>query len=243
MWEFSAGGDRLLGPPPHFYSYLNLNQMVNMQKFLSRTERKTAARLMIKMARTHGVWTDGNRIYRGAELDDLLRKAVHKLVNDVDERREQPHRYTNAMSILRMVHDNPKTHNVPASAPEMLVARARTLIQRVNAPGTMEHFLLVRRLGRKIGTIGRTEFPLPLEKKALGSAIDRAAEVVTTHRIYLDHNELCEAGVRLTRDSDGKLFSPDGGVLSASGESLIGLVRPVRGRITKPAPAPEPELY
>lgn len=216
-----------------------------MQKLLSRTERKTAARLMIKMARTHGVWTDGNRIYRGAELDDLLRKAVNKLVNDVENRRETPHRLANAMSGLRLIRNKPAVHRLPEAVPAMLAARAKSLLGGAisGQPGTLDHFLLARRLARKVGSISRTELLLPLERRALGQAIDRAAVVMTTDRIILDDDEICQAGVRLRRDIDGLLVSPEGGILSTSGEHLIGLMKPVRSKNSTPETVREPEYH
>lgn len=200
---------------------------MSTRKIRTRDERKMAARLMISMARRHGVWTDGQHIYRGDDLKALLKSAVDRLANDVTEKLPPHNKMSNSVQLLGMIAKRPDIHKLPKNIPEMLAFRAARLHQDaiMNVPGAMDHFLLTRRLAKRVGSVLPGQLRLPMEIAKIAGEIDKAKTLLTTEEIMLESGEVCPAGTILKRDPDDALVTPDGDLIWTSGKNLVDRVK------------------
>lgn len=206
-----------------------------MKRLMTRQERKLAARLQmddLRKARQRGIWSDGNRIYRGAEIDERISALSRRLINDTEPKRDVVHRFSNAMSALAMIRRKPEIHDLPQEMPDMLAARARnTYVGALReTPGSLDHFVLARRLARKVGSLSARDYPIGEERERLERAFDKPVafvlpRAVETNGISIQGEEEAlkkiEAGTRLFGRGGDFWTCPNGSEVEISGYTLV----------------------
>lgn len=131
-----------------------------MQK-VSTSERKLAMRMMLREMRRGDSWSDGKRVYRGAELAKARKALVDRLAGPRPSAvPASQHRTSNALVMLRTYLRNPGIHGLPADLNGILRSRASALSSWSIAeqPGISSHLAVLRRLGRRLGAIAPAEF-------------------------------------------------------------------------------------
>ncbi|MFG6080378.1 hypothetical protein ACEUZ9_000928 [Paracoccus litorisediminis] len=205
-------------------------------KLRTRDKRKLAARILmsdLRKARKRGFWSDGNRVFRGEEIDEMIVKLGDRMINDTDARRPGIHRFANAMSALALIRRKPAIHSLPEGGPEMLVQRARNTYRGAiaQAPGSQEHFLLARRLARKIGGVGKDEMLLGREREFLERRFEHAhAALLKTGDMAYKDGALIPKGTRLIMVDDCDWRDAKGRRTDISARMLVGHADPVRIR-------------
>jgi hypothetical protein len=190
-----------------------------MRRLPSRKERQLAKRLHLSdliTARRRGFWSDGNRIYTRDEIEKRIKKLSDSLINDTGNKRPKPGRSANAYVSLGMIRKNPRIHDLPDAIPEMLSVRAGKLRSDAlnGVPGAMEHFLVARRLARKLGSLDRYEALLPEEERALEERFQKPCAVITAKPVSmymgLAGDVRIPAGTRIYGSGSNEWFTPDG---------------------------------
>ena len=215
-----------------------------MKRLMTRQERKLAARLQmneLRKARKRGIWSDGNRIYRGAEIDERIGELSRRLINDIDEKRSVVRRFSNAMSALSMIRRKPEIHNLPKAMPDMLAARARnTYVGALrHTPGSLDHFILARRLARKVGSLSARDYPFGAERERLEREFEKPTAFLVPETIEIDISyddddtptRKIDAGTRLFGRGDELWTCPDGIEVEIGAHQLLRMgVTPLRLR-------------
>ena len=181
----------------------------------SRSERKLAARLLmrdLRAARSRGSWSDGHRIYRGSEIDYLVTRLSHRLVNDTGERRPKIPRYGNVVQTLRTIRRNPGIHGLDDDVANLFSGHARkTYIRALSGTsGSLDHFVLARRYARRLGSAHRSDMPLGSEHEALQKRLSRPCAVELPRDVASHACVRIPAGTRLAGNGDGTWVAPDG---------------------------------
>ncbi len=210
-----------------------------------REERKLAARLHLfdlVQARRRGVWSDGVRLYRGDEIDRRIRQVSNRLVNDINEKRLEIGRYDNAIVNFKTVRKKPSIHGLPKATPDMFAALARRSYSRATGrehpsgnASSVSHFLLSRRLARKLGALTRSEMPAGMEKTMLEARFSRPCAVVTRKEILHTPSTgitvSIEPGTRLFGQAGDGWHLPDGRKVNISAAMIVSSgATPVRLR-------------
>ncbi|MEY8800247.1 hypothetical protein AB9K35_08025 [Leisingera sp. XS_AS12] len=206
-----------------------------MSKLMTRKERKLAARLLmndLRKARQRGRWSDGNRLFDGEEIEELIGKLSRKLINDTADKRPRIPRFSNALAGLSLVRRNPAIHGLPEKAPALLAERARKTYGCAlsGTPGSMDHFVFSRRLARRAGSVERTELLLDQERAAFTRRLSRPGTVIIRSACFeFTDGEPVPAGTRLTGTGHGSWFDAQGREAEISPENLVATqCKPVR---------------
>ncbi|MBW3243654.1 hypothetical protein KUV57_13350 [Epibacterium sp. DP7N7-1] len=205
-----------------------------MKQLMTRNERKLAARLQmadLREARKRGIWSDGNLIYRASEIDERIRQLSRRLINDTEPKRPALRRFANVMVSLGMIRRKPEFHGLPKEVPDMLAAHARnTYVGALRqTPNSLDHFILSRRLARKLGSLSARDYPIGEERERLGRAFEKPVAFVLTKDVEICvsfHGEEesfkeIEAGTRLFGRGNDFWTCPDGSEVEISPDTLV----------------------